>query len=163
MPANYPSADVLTTGWYKRPGPAAYTALADDSDATYVSAPLSAPEPLIEELAAPVFAGTEPVPIRVHVTSGSITARVSLLDDSNVVLGSSEWFTVTVNTPTTITPLVTIASTATRIKFEPGPDAVSGIVTEDGTFLVTEDGTYIMWTDDPTYIVTETGDYIVWK
>jgi hypothetical protein len=145
MPANYPSADVLTTGWYIKPGPFAYTALSDDTDLTYVSAPLSEAEPMIEELTSPVLAGTQPVPIRIHVTAGSITARVNLLDDSNAILGSSDWFTVTVNTPTTITPLVTIASTATRIQFEPGPGASSGIVTEDGTFLVTEDGTYIVW------------------
>jgi hypothetical protein len=144
MPANYPSADVLTTGWYKKPGPFAYTALADNTDLTYVSAPVADPESLIEELTSPVLAGTQPVPIRIHVTAGEITARVSLLDDSNNVLGSSDWFTVTVNTPTTITPLVTIASTATRIKFEPGPSAENGIVTENGSFLVTEDGFYLV-------------------
>jgi hypothetical protein len=143
----YPSGDVSTTGWIATPGPNAYAALSDASDATYISSAISGATGPIFDLAQPIYPGTQPVPLRAKVTSGTITVRVKLLDSSNVVLGLSDWFDIASTTITTYTASVSISAVASRLQIEPQPavDAASGIVTEDGTFLVTEDGTYIVW------------------
>jgi hypothetical protein len=118
-----PSSDVTTTGWTAYPDPPLYAKIdevtPDDND--YITSPdlNSTPGPYIGGI-APIDAGVYDVRFRARRTLGSGQARVSLLDSSNVVQGTSGWITLT-ESFAKYTASVTTTGTATRVRIEVQP------------------------------------------
>jgi hypothetical protein len=116
-----PSSDVLTSGWTGVPDNVNLYNNIDESvasDTDFILSPyITGGENTIIGFTPSVSAGTWDVRYRADYLSASSQVRIHLLDNSNVVQGSSSWQTVT-GTPILYTASVTTTGTATRVKIE---------------------------------------------
>lgn len=115
-----PVSDVSAGGWIPSTGASLYACIdevtEDDSDYIKCAASPSI-ETCVMGISPSLMAGTHTRRFAADVTTGAAQIRLSLLDDSNTVLGSSDWIAVT-NSVAVYAATITITGTATRAQVE---------------------------------------------
>lgn len=113
------SSDILTTGWFPVPADGTLYNKVNEStpdDGNYIYSSTTT-EQVVFGLSQALAAGTYTISTRANKSGTAGQIRVVLLNDSNVVQGTSSW-TVLSDTFTTYPISVTTTGSATRVRLE---------------------------------------------
>lgn len=116
----YPISDVLTPAWYPSTGSTVYGVIDEElvDDADYAISPvLTAADPVIMDLSESIPASARTVQIRGLRTDSVGQIRVSLLNASNIVQGTSAWQVLT-GAYVTYNLNITTTGASTRVRIE---------------------------------------------